>query len=221
MLWHTEAIETASGASLTRIYFVPGGMKPWMLQRHVGSGLQIQEVEANTKLRVGVRSVLIFAGNILRILVLLIASSFGPLGVEQTETIGNYRLLRFLFGSHRLWHERLRPTLREGNITFVIKEPDPAALVLHPRHHAGAGERGVADRVGVDVGVTSMELDVDDDKIRDVFHVFTDALLCQAFRSSVVDQDIASDATRNLVVDVVLDPELMFSPADFDLTMRY
>lgn len=108
-------------------------------------------------------------------------------------------------------HERLSLALGQGDIAFVVEEPDPASFVLHPRHHAGAGERGVADRVGVDVGVTSMELDVNDDKIRDVLHVFTDALLCQAFRSSIVDQDIASDATGNLVVDVVLDPELMLS----------
>jgi len=54
--------------------------------------------------------------------------------------------------------------------------------------------------------------------MRDVLHVFTNALLCQALRGSVVDEDVASDATRNLVVDVVVDPELMLSPADFDLT---
>jgi hypothetical protein len=66
-----------------------------------------------------------------------------------------------------------------------------------------------------------MELDVNDDKIRDVLHVFTDALLCQAFGNSIVDQDVARDPARNLVGDVVLDPELMLSPADFDLTIRY
>jgi hypothetical protein len=54
-----------------------------------------------------------------------------------------------------------------------------------------------------------------------VLHVFTDALLCQAFGGSVVDEDIASDATRNLVMDVVVDPELMLSPTDFDLSRRY
>ena len=118
-------------------------------------------------------------------------------------------------------HERLSLALGQGNITFVVEEPDPAALVLHPRHHAGAGERGVADRVGINVGVDSMELDVNDNKIRDVLHVFTDALLCQAFGNSIVDQDVASDPARNLVGDVVLDPELMLSPADFDLTIRY
>jgi hypothetical protein len=54
-----------------------------------------------------------------------------------------------------------------------------------------------------------------------VLHVFTDALLCQAFGNSIVDQDVARDPARNLVGDVVLDPELMLSPADFDLTIRY
>lgn len=53
--------------------------------------------------------------------------------------------------------------------------------------------------------------------MRDVLHVFTNALLCQALGRSIVDEDIASDATRDLVVDVVVDPELMLSPADFDL----
>lgn len=191
-----------------------------MPQHRVGSGLRIQEVEADTNFRVGVRSAPILAGHIARILVLLIASSFGSLGVEQTETIVDYGLLGLLFRSHRRRHERLRLTVGQGDITFVLEEPDLAALVLNSRHHAGAGERGVANRVGVDVGISSLELDVNDDKIRDVLHVFTDALLCQALRSSVVDQDVASDATRNLVVDVVLDPVLMLSPADFDLAIR-
>jgi hypothetical protein len=192
-------------------------MKPGMMQRRIGSVLRIQEVEADAELRVGVRSVLVLAGHVVGILVLLITSSFSPLGVEQTETVGEHRLLGLLFGSHRRRHERLRHTLRQGNIAFVVEEPDLAALVLHPRHHAGAGERSVADRIGVDVGVGFTELDIDDDKMRDVLHVFTNALLCQAFGGSVVDDDVASDATRDLVVDVVVDSELMLSPADFDL----
>jgi hypothetical protein len=53
-----------------------------------------------------------------------------------------------------------------------------------------------------------------------VLHVITNALLCQALGGSVVDEDIASDATRNLVVDVVVDSKLMLSPADFDLTAK-
>ena len=135
------------------------------LQRVVGSILRVQEVKADAKLRVSIRSVLVLAGHVLRILVLLITSSFGPLGVEQTETVGEHGLLSLLFDRLRRRNERRRPTLGQGNITFVVEEPDLAAFVLNPRHHACAGKCRVADRVCVEVGVGSMELDVNDDKV--------------------------------------------------------
>jgi hypothetical protein len=170
---------------------------------------------------VSIRGVIVFTGGVVRVLVLLIASSFGTLRVEQTEAIGNRRLLGLLFGSHRWQDERCRSALRQYNITLIIKEPDLATFVLHPRHHASAGECGVADRVGVEVGIRSMELDINDDKMGDVLHVVTKALLRQAFGGNVTDQDIASDATSNLVVDVIVDTELMLCPADFNLEITY
>lgn len=53
--------------------------------------------------------------------------------------------------------------------------------------------------------------------MRDVLHVFANALLREALGCSIVYDDVASDAARNLVVDVVVDPVLMLSPADLDL----
>jgi len=166
---------------------------------------------------VSIGGVIAFTGGVVGVLVLLIASSFGTLRVEQTEAIGNRRLLGLLFGSHRWQNKRRRSALRQYNITLVVEEPDLAALILYPRHHASAGECGVADRVGVEVGVRSMKLDINDDKMGDVLHVVTKALLRQAFRGSITDQDVASDTTGNLVVDVVVDAELMLCPADFNL----
>jgi hypothetical protein len=202
----------AVGSTWTRL--VPG-MR--MQQRKVGLVLRIQEVEANIKLGVSVRGVFIPPGNSVGVLVLLVTSSFSALGVEQTEAVRDYRLLGLSLGSHRRRHEGRSSTLRQCNVAFVVEEPDLAAPVLRPRHHAGTGKCGVADRVGVKVGVRSVELDINDDKVRDVLHVITKALLCQALGSSIADQNVAGDPTSHLVIDMAVNAELMLSPANFDL----
>ena len=211
------AITTTTAARSTQIRLVSGAMKPCVPQHCVGSTLRVQEVEADTELRVGVRGVLVFASHVVRILVFLIASGFGPLGVEQTEAVGDHRLQGLLFDSLRRRHKRCRLTRGQGNITLVVEEPDPAALVLRSRHHASASKRGVADRVCVEVGVESTELNIDDDKVGDVLHVVTQALLRQSLGDSVTNKDVASDATCDLVINVAMDAVLTFSPVDFDL----
>lgn len=111
-------------------------------------------------------------------------------------------LLGGFLGWHRCWRERRGPTLGKRNVALIIEERNLAAFVLDPRHHASAGKCGVADRVCVEIGVGSTKLDIYDDKIGDVLHVFANALFGQALGSSVADQDVASDATRNLVMDM-------------------
>lgn len=164
-----------------------------------------------------VRGVLILANLIVGILVFLVAASLGAFRVEQAEAVGKCSLLSLLFGNHRCRHERCTPTLGQCNVALIIKEPDLATLVLASRHHASASKCGVADRVRVNVGVRSVELDVYDDQVRDVLHVDTDALLSQALRDSVADQDVASNAASDFVIDVSVDTELVLGPVDFDL----
>ena len=162
---------TVIAAGSTRMCVVHSVIEPGMLQRSIGSVLRIQKVETDTKLGVSIRSVLILAGHIVRVLVLFVTSSFGTLCVEQTEAIGKRSFLDLVLGSYQ--GQRCHPALGYRNITFIVEEPDLAALVLHPRHHARARKRGVADRVCVEVSVVTTELDIDNDEIRDMLHVVT------------------------------------------------
>jgi hypothetical protein len=107
--------------------------------------------------------------------------------------------------------------LRQRNVALVFKKPDLAASVLQTRHHASTSKSGVADGVCVHVGIDSAHLDVDDDKVGDVLHVITNALLGQTFRGGVANQDVAGDATSDFVVDVTVDAELVLCPVDLDL----
>lgn len=50
-----------------------------------------------------------------------------------------------------------------------------------------------------------------------MFHVFTDALLGQAFVDSVVDKDVASHSSSYLVVNVAMDTELALCPGNVNL----
>jgi hypothetical protein len=181
------------------------------------SAFGFQEVEANTELGVRVGGLLIPAGLVVRILVLLITASLSALCVEQAKAVGHGRLLGRFPGRHRCWNERRAPEPRECNIALIFEVPDFAAFVLHPRRHASASKRGVADGVRVDIGVGSTKPDVNDDKLVDVLHVLTDSLLGQAFRGGVADQNVASDATCELLVDVAIDTELTVCPVDVNL----
>jgi hypothetical protein len=181
------------------------------------SAFGFQEVEANTELGVRVGSVLVPAILVVGVLVFLITASLSALCVEQAKAIGHGRLLGRFLGSHRCWNERRAPELGKCNIALIFEVPDLAAFVLQPRHHASASKRRVTDGVRVDIGVGSKKSDVNDDELVDVVHILADSLFGQAFGGGVANQDVASDATCELLVDVAVDTELTICPVDINL----
>jgi hypothetical protein len=156
---------------------------------------------------------------VVRVLILLVAVSFGALCVEQAEAVGESGSPEVLFDFDRQWHGLLDDALRQRNVALVCEEVD-AAFVGIARDHADTRGYGVADGVGVHAGVGPTPLDCDDNEVGDVFHVVADALLGEPVVGGVADQEVACSALGHLVDDVVLDTELVIRPLHFDLALR-
>lgn len=183
------------------------------------SFIRILEVETSAEARVEPRHAVIVAESLVWIAVfdIFIGASLCAIHVEHTKAVGDGGLLGFLGRGMSIGERILDLAQRQRDVAFVTEELDLATLVLGAGHHASTGEEGVVDRVRVDVSMASGELDVDDDEVIDVLHVFANATFAESSSHGVVDHEIACGASSDLVGDVAAVAVLVFSPPDLDL----
>ena len=77
------------------------------------------------------------------------------------------------------------------------------------------------DGASADVRIPTVEDDVDDDQVVDVFHVFSDTGLGEPLFDGAAHADVACcSSSDDLALDVMIQTELMIRPFDFDLSRR-
>lgn len=92
----------------------------------------------------------------------------------------------------------------------------PQDYYLRATHHAGPGKHRVVDRVRGDIGILSLECDINHDEIMNVFKIISNLFLGMLWTAILNDQ-ITRSSDVYLVGNVAWQDEMTIAPADFDL----